>query len=314
MLGDSLDVPIVFGFVAGDQIGIPRHFAKVADNNNVLPESRIGFSYNLYANVPKTWTRPGGNVLTEADISEFKLHFEKAFMDGDWSLNLMLPFYHTISFSQSTFTGTTITGEEGGQFGNLAFGFKRVLRRRDNHVVSGGLLIEAPTAQDYAVFGDTVVNDKWFLTPYVGLQYTPNDRWYAHGFASYRFRTGANESLVFPGTDFIQSERLMLDGAVGYWMFRQDNCRRFITGLSPTVELHYTTYTEDQNPLLFTAEWFNRVDMLNLTLGATAELVNGGTIATGIGIPLRQGRFPGGDLPTDRSMDWELLVQYNLRF
>ena len=61
--------------------------------------------------------------------------------------------------------------------------------------------------------------------------------------------------------------------------------------------------------------WYvNRVDLLNLTAGVTAELHNGGTFALAAVAPLRYNAFPGGNLPTDRSMDWELVAQYNHRF
>ncbi len=106
----------------------------------------------------------------------------------------------------------------------------------------------------------------------------------------------------------------MVDAGVGYWLFRNDPRSRIVTGLAPTIELHYTTFTEDQHPALFSHVYFNRIDMLNLTAGATAELRHGGTVAVAMALPLRENTYPGGTLKTDRSMDWELIVQYNHRF
>ena len=309
MIGDSIGVPIVQGF-GPNLLGLARHYTKVAENNNVLPQTRIGFTYNMYDNVPTMWNA-AGNVLTSTDISEFKLYAEKKLGSGDWSVNIVLPFYHTVKFDQSA---AAFAGEEGAEFGNLAFGFKKVLRRRANYAVSGGLSVEAPTSEDtVSTGGSRVANDQWFLTPYLAMQYTPDDHWFAHGFASYRMRTGDN--LIDAGPlAFIQSDRLMLDAAAGYWMFRNDCSRRFVTGLAPTVELHYMTFTEDQTPGLFTTTYFDRVDMLNLTAGVTAELSKGGTLALAAAIPLRTNAFPGGNLATDRSMDWELILQYNKPF
>ncbi len=311
MIGDSIGVPLVQSAGAG-LLGLARHFTKVAENNNVLPQTRISFSYNMYDNVPKTWSVPG-NVTSVSDVSEFKLFAEKKLGCGDWSVNIVLPFYHTVKFNQST---AAVPGVEGGEFGNLAFGFKRVLRRRANYAVSGGLSVEAPTSEDTMGFGGAgrIANDQWFFTPYLAMQYTPNDHWFAQGFASYRMRTGDN--LLDGGpTVFIQSDRLMLDAAIGYWLFRDDCSRKFVSGLAPTIELHYMTLTESQSdPLLFTSTYFDRVDTLNLTAGATAELAKGGTLALAAAVPLRTNTFPGGNLPTDRSMDWELVVQYNRPF
>jgi hypothetical protein len=308
MIGDSIGVPIVLAG-SGFAQGTGRHFAKVAENNNALPQTRIATTSNYYFDVPTVWTDPAGNVIEETDIHEHKLYLERAFGCGNWSVNLTLPVYHTTEFQQASFPATT----EGWEFGNLSFGFKRVLMRGCNGAVSGGLLVEAPTARDHVISGTVIRNDEWFLTPYLAAQYTPNESLFAQVFASYRFRTGTNEA-VGTGLEFIQSERLMLDAGVGYWLWRNDCCR-FITGLAPTVELHYTTFTEDQfPPTLFSHIYFNRVDMFNLTAGVTAELANGASVALAAALPLRDGTFPGGNLDTDAPMDWELIMQLNKRF
>jgi hypothetical protein len=313
MIGDSIGVPIGVSADGGFTVfGLQRHFAKVSENNNVLPQNRISATSNYYFDVATSWGGPfgaNGVVLEETDIHEHKLYLEKAFGCGNWSVNLTVPVYHTVEFQQTAAPFT----EEGWEFGNLSFGFKRVLMRGCNGAVSGGLLVEAPTARDsgFPGFGQFFRNSSWFLTPYVGAQYTPNDRLFAQMFASYRFRTGRQEGVGF--ADQIQSDRLMLDAGVGYWLWRNDCCR-FVTGLAPTVELHYTTFTEDQDPTSFTSFYYNRVDMLNLTAGVTAELANGVSVALAAALPLRAGTFPGGNLETDEQMDWELILQANKRF
>ncbi len=310
MIGDSIGAP----FVARNgvsNIGVAPHYLKVAENNNVLPQTRVAFDYSLYCNVAATWD-VAGDVTGTADVTEFKVRIEKAFAAGNWSANLILPFYHTISFQQSSFPSAAL----GGEFGNLGFGFKRLLRRSSNYALSGGLMIEAPTSRDCGGAGGagrTVLNDQWFLTPYIAMQYTPHDRLFAHSFVSYRFRTGVNDQVGDP-TDPIQSERLMLDAGVGYWLLRNHGRHAFVTGLAPTVELHYTTSAEDQAPALHSHTYFNRVDMLNLTAGATVEFVHRSTLAVAVALPLRENTYPGGTLPTDRSMDWEFIAQFNHRY
>lgn len=314
MMGDSIGLPVVFGFAAGEQAGIPGHYIKASDNNNVLPQTRFGVGINHYKNTAVRWTRPGGDVVEEKDLTEYKFVFEKAMADETFSLHLVLPLYDTVSYTQTTIVGGTLPLDKGTEFGNLAFGFKKLLRHTETGAVTAGLLTEAPTARGLSLYGQTVANDQWFFTPYLAVQRTPSDRVWAQAFAGYRMRTGDNAYTGIPGAPHvIHQDRLMLDGALGYWMYRNDDSR-VVTGLSPTVELHYTTFTEDGAPTHFATEWFNRSDMLNLTLGATAELSNGGTLASGIVLPMRQGNFPGSNLPTDRMMDWELIVQYNCLF
>ena len=313
MLGDiSLGAPFVVRNAARN-LRADRPFARVATNNNVMPQTRFGVSYHHYEDAPRQWTN-AGVVQHTIDIDEVQFHFEKSFCCDAYSLQLNVPLYETVAFEQNAAT----FGDSDVELGNISIGAKAVVYEDCCSAVSAGLLVELPTMGEHSGPGLLVENDSWYFTPYLGMQYTPNDCWFAHGFVSYRIRSDDLETTqaavaVVPSP--IDADRLMVDAGVGYWLFRDCCGCGLVTGLAPTLELHYMTYTEEQdNRTIFQTTFFDRVDYLNLTLGATAELCTGGSLASGLLVSLRDNTVTGGNLDSDRPYDWGFILQYNHRY
>jgi hypothetical protein len=180
--------------------------------------------------------------------------------------------------------------------------------------ISGGLLVETPTSDDLSIvlpgFTETLHTDTWYLTPYLATLITPTERLYFQAFASYRATTRSNDLATngLTQSQIRDQDLLMADGGVGYWLHR-DTCARWLTGLAPTVELHYmTTVTDGEGASGFLNP---RADYLNLTAGATAVIRDRSTLGLACVVPLRTGESPliGH---TDRLFDWQLAVQFNL--
>jgi len=308
MIGDSLGVPRVFStLVPGSLLNFPTHITKVADNNNVRPYDRLSFAYNRYQDVPTTFD-PTGAVLTQNDISEYRIVAEKNVLSGIGSLNVVLPVYDTVSFEQTSPNIAT-----GTEFGNLAFGGKLLLIDRPDMAVSTGLQIEAPTSRGFGfpTVGQVTDNQSWYLTPYLASMYTRNDTFFIQSFLSYRARTGS-DPVNFRGTtvgNTYQQNLLFFDFAAGFWMLRADG--RGITGIAPVVETHYSTTTEDDNPLTLTSLYYGRRDVRNVTLGTHIEFNQRHVLSLGYVLPLRDKPLPGG-MPTDRTFDSEFTVQFNM--
>src|SRR5262249_12540245 len=109
---------------------------------------------------------------------------------------------------------------------------------------------------------------------------------------------------------------------------------RWVTGIAPTLELHYTTTLENANIVQLASDGVrrpfdlagnllptgasipepgpqvgnqrNRVDILDLTVGTTFEISNRATLAAAFAFPLL-----GGD---NRVFDWEFLLEFNYYF
>ncbi len=254
-----------------------------------------------------------GNLAPpNATLDEFELLLEKTLFAETVSVELIVPFAATVSSTQD-WAAAPGSVDQTGEFGNLALNLKFLLWKRANVAFSGGLLVEAPTSDDLTVvtpaLTQTLHTDAWYLTPYLATLITPTERLYFQAFFSYRVPTRDNDLTTdgaFDGT-LRDQELLMLDGGLGYWLYRNaDAC--WLTGLVPTVELHYTTTTTDGEG---TSGILNpRADYLNLTAGATAMLGERSTLALACVLPLRTGNNPliGN---TDRLFDWQLAAQFN---
>ena len=304
MIGDSLGVPQI-GW--GDTF-YHQHFTKIADNNSPLPQDRISFAYNLYNNAPIIYDP--GVTLRSANLDEFTFLAEKTFLGGLASAQLTVPFAHTVAGHN---TSNITRGNQATELGNLAITGKALLYQNCRLAISGGLQIELPTREDLTTTdtGEVAANEAWYFTPFAALLVTPNDRLFSQNFISYRMASAANAYADNGAiTDHLrEANMLMIDTSVGYWVYR-DPCARGLTGLAPTLELHYTTTTEDADSL---SAPINRVDYLNLTAGCTAEINRNATLATGLVLPLRENTCAGYG-QTDRNFDWELAIQLNVRY
>jgi hypothetical protein len=200
-------------------------------------------------------------------------------------------------------------------------------------------------------------NETWSLSPFVAALYTPTNRFFAQGFLQFdlplnastinytdTFTRGSSSVSVaalsqagllrYPSLDppfsvrnGISEQPLMqLDLGAGYWLVR-DPSRPWVTGIAPSLELHYTTtlknasvvqlpgdplfqidpqtgrsvLVQEQPPRVGNLN--NRVDILDMTVATTFLISNRATVATGFSFPLHG--------TGNRTFDWEYHLQVN---
>jgi hypothetical protein len=204
-----------------------------------------------------------------------------------------------------------------------------------------------------------VKNETWGLSPFLAALYTPNNRLFAQGFL--QLDAPVNSSRVtysetipvllnegrflpvppnileppFTVTGEIEEQTLFhLDLGTGFWVIRNP-CARWINGLIPTLELHYTSTLRNADIVVLPNDSAavpggivmfpdstgpeqigspesaptvgnrrNRLDLLDLTLGATLVIAKRSTLALAFSVPLRE--------EDNRTFDWEFHVQFNL--
>jgi hypothetical protein len=198
-----------------------------------------------------------------------------------------------------------------------------------------------------------IENNTWSLSPFLAVLATPSDRFFAQGFWQFdlplnssRFTYTETVPIVLntarepfvadrPGvvtppilaTGRLDEQYLMqLDVGLGYWLLR-DPDRRGLTGLAPTLELHYTTTLNNADLVVLPRDPSkviipgpdlgepqpatignrrNRVDILDMTVGVTSLIGERATLATAVAFPLK-----GAD---NRTYDWEFQLQFNYYF
>ena len=196
-----------------------------------------------------------------------------------------MPFSSAHQFATSDFN------IQGQDVGNLQVIVKRLLYRTEYSAAAIGLGIETPTADDISgqagASSYVLHNEAVHLSPYVGYQLILQVDVVTNGsrvdFGGETLGKLSDQSLFFA------------DLSAGYWLYHNPGAYG-ITGLAPILELHYTSTLQDtdmvrgsdgQTFLEFT-NVYNRVDLLNFTVGLHAE-IGMTTVSVGGVFPLRQG-------------------------
>jgi len=331
----ACDVPNMLGdggllqpnlFVSSSRLfSMQQHATKICENNSVIPRDRLGFHF---ASLQDVRIGDQGGEEIDRSLQEYRFLLEKTFLQENVSLELIVPVHFT---SQSKISTTDEFGRSplaDGAFGDLAFGLKALLWEGNGRAFSAGLRIEAPTAPDISIseVPPGVVShfdmDSWYFTPWIGAQWTPGNRWFASAFGSYRMDSGPIDiSTVTRDVSIRQPNYLSVDVALGRWIVQRP-CRRGITSLAPTLEMHYTTTTTRgtvfdpgfQN-VYDTGRRYGKTDYLNLTAGMNGTINEDWQFALGVVAPLRTSTTDGqGDFDTDRNFDWAIMLNINYYF
>lgn len=282
------------------------------------------------------------------DVHRFTFGLEKTFFDGLTSAEIRIPFSRTLS-SDLYVSNNNIPGDEGTEFDNISLAFKSLLYRTERLAVSTGLIVNLPTADDVFIvqqlpdaldlstggsrtLGHTLLvrNESVHLSPFLGYLLTPSRRTFVQGFAQFDLPLNKNETIFTPivdgtalpemASDLDEQALLQLDIGAGYWIYQNPNAN-WLTGVASMLELHYTTTLEnaDMKRYLITAgntsynavfgNSANRLDILNLTIGAAWQFRERSTVSTGFVLPLNKGQQDQNFL-----FDWEFQLQLNYQF
>ena len=332
-------VPNMFGdffnlggdLVATDPIGIataPLPLAgasrrvKVAENNKALPMDRVHFMYNHFHDALdyNALGFPGGPGRRVFSVNRFTIAAEKTLMNGLYSVEVRMPFTSEADFNVEFF------GISGGDIGNLAVLFKRLLWQTRTSAAVIGLAIDLPTGSDVDGFVNeldyTVYNEAVHLGPFAGLLWAPDRRRFAHAFLQVDVPASSNSIDFYDNVQLLggrlgnlpEQTAMYLDVGAGYWLYRNRRAPR-LTGVAALLEVHYATALTDASlrtitsPSLTTLRFgnsANRVDEVNLTVGLHAEYARNTLFRVAGVFPLRD--------DDDRSFGSEVQVQVERRF
>jgi hypothetical protein len=282
---------------------------------------RLIGNYNLFDNVDEI-----------GDVTRFTFGVEKTFDDGLKSFEARMSFAHTLSSNQiyRTPAGAPpfVTQALDDEFGNLVLTYKQVIRPLDDGIVTAGIGIGLPTADDQLLFNRAeenplllmkVHNDAVHLMPFIAFMRQPNDKLMIQGFAQVDFATSANPVLIRteagqgPLTNAAKIEDvplLFLDLGLAYkWI---ENREGLINAITPLLELHYSLGMRDRDqlqpgqdgPPIFDFETSGRISVLNLTAGASLQMGDSIFVRPAFSIPLSNG--------AGASYDYEFGVHVNI--
>jgi hypothetical protein len=283
---------------------------KMSENNNPLPTDRVFFDYNHYQNAlnftPTFPPTPG--TPTSLNLDAYEFGFEKTFIDGMCSLEFRIPFASGLSADQTDLAASAVTGTE---FGNIPIIFKTLIFQGEQNTFSAGLATVLPTARDVTITDPDIriKNQTIHLQPFIGWLWQPSERMFFQAFVAVDFGTRGDD--VYSGAAFVgtlnDQPLLFLDSKVGYWLYQNPEAR-WVTGIAPTVELHYTSTLQNANSVgtLITPAFLNQ-NILDMTAGLQFRLGKSSDFTVA-------GAFPLSTSPGDKLFDAEVIAQYNWRF
>ena len=297
--------------------GLASRRVKLAENNSPIPTDRWILNHNYFSDVDGI-----GNV------NRYTFGFEKSFADGLKSFEVRFSFANTLSNVQ-IFNGAsnTVSRNRSDEAGNLVLNYKSVVWGLDDGVITAGMGVALPTADDQFLFnpsGQLLMkfhNDAAHLMPFIAFVRMPTDKLFIQGYAQADFASSANPALALisngsPGLSPIAKIKdvplLFLDIAFAYKLI--EDREGWINAVTPLLELHYSMGMGRQDRLRFHPssplnDAFDlggpdRISVLNLTAGASLQLGDSIFVRPAVSIPLSNG--------AGASYDYEFGVHVNI--
>ena len=241
------------------------------------------------------------------DVSGETFGLEKTVGD-DFSIGLRMPLIQTqhpadaavnpqraLAFESPAVSNMGVVtavddGLDASQFGDLSLVLKYAVVNdaATGNAVSTGLVVTLPTGPDFLPADGSSPFNPVLFQPWVGGVYNA-DRWYAQGFVS----------VVVP-TDFRDAVVLFNDFGVGCRVYRASSDACWLTGITPTAEVHVNT------PLTragLDARPVGEADLADLTGGVHVDF-GGARLTAGAVAPLTGPRL----------FDFEVVARLNWDF
>jgi hypothetical protein len=242
----------------------------------------------------------------EVDVHREIFGFELAFLDGNASIGMRIPYVQAGSpggsvnaqrieaFGQGFLPLTAGTPTEIDDFGgtdfqdiSIIFKYALINNRQTGNVLSAGLVVTVPTGSDFLVTDGREL-DPALVQPFLGYFYNLG-RFFLHGFSS----------IAVP-TDDRDVTLLFNDIGLGWWMY-QGGPEQFVSDVIPTVELHVNTPLTHRGSLELPV---GTPDQIDVTGGVILAMFRRASWSLGAAVPVSG----------PRPFDIEAFSQVNIRF
>lgn len=284
---------------------------KIAENTSPYPRDRVFVNYSYFDDVPLT---AGG-----AGVSRFTPGIERTFYHELMSYEFRIPFASTID-------PTIIVDSAGAtrdlEFGNLYFALKGILWEFGNSALTAGLSMTVPTADDLRVQlvdGTDLVlveNRAVHLLPFLGWIRSRGNR-FSQGFLQIDTDVSGNTvRLNRSGAGLEKAGRIRdvtmmyFDWGFGRWIYRAPDYCRGLTGIAPTMEIHYNRSLEASDAFVDgryqLGQTKERIQQLNVLIGTYVQYGPQVNMSVGYVTPVGNG--------ADSAFDGELRLLINRFF
>jgi hypothetical protein len=239
---------------------------KISDNESPRPCDRVFSNYQYFH------IKSRSDGLNDININRYIEGFEKTLLDGKASIGLRVPIYQVWATSPVG-DAATLANTRHEDVGDLTIVTKYAfwMSQETGSLLSGGVVFTTPTGPDYPVGTGSEVIHSLLIQPWVGGIYN-QQTWYLHGFTAIIVPTDERD-VTFMSNDY----------GVGYYLYSNRNCDRWLTSITPTFELHVNTPFNHRGA----AEMpISMSDIVDLTAGSTLGIGRASTLALGLVTPI----------------------------
>jgi hypothetical protein len=229
-------------------------------------------SFNYYDNVNRPLNERLGAPIQNMIVYRQVYGFEKTFFDQRASIGITQPINSLTIQSSPRFSA--LGGTSSG-FGNLNVFTKFILwENQGGSLISAGLAVDTPTGPNsFAAFPTILGKNATDIQPFLGYIFTNGGDLFLQGFGQ----------IAVP-TDSALPTMMYVDAALGYFVYRDNAPRSFLTGVVPTFETHVNI------PLNHTPWNFNDTygtpTVVNLTFGLNTVFWQRGILRVGYCLPV----------------------------
>jgi hypothetical protein len=291
---------------------------KMASGGSPIPRDRVFFNYNYFEGVP---------LANTTSVNQFVPGFEKTFLNGLMSVEARFPFAATLD-TDININGST--GSSTGKFGDISVALKGIFTQSDNWLLSGGLQLVLPTADDIS-YGVTdgastqeflrIENESVHVMPFLGASYIAGGGLFLQGFFQIDVDANGMPVVANPspfGTGTMSevgrlngATMMYLDVSAGYWLVQEPaDSTSTLTAIMPLLELHLSRSLSDSDSVNFSPlGTIGRQDdfqLLNTTFGMVFEFQHNTSISAGYATSI-----PGGK---DDDFEGEFRLHVSHRF
>lgn len=219
---------------------------NISENNSAVPVDRFYYSYRHFRNSTNNRLF---QFAESFDVDRHTLGLEKTFWDGRGSLELRVPieyrlnsnFISIVAPSRGPVDLIIADPERQGELANISLLLKGMLRETERSVISAGMGITLPTADDVtyglgvddtilfptpgltgdtlAFFNNVFENKTVYLSPFLSWLHSNGSRWFHQGFM--QVEVAANPSRLRVGAGDGGVTDLFLNGnPIGFSVFR----------------------------------------------------------------------------------------------
>lgn len=290
--------------------GVSVRRVKIAENFSPEIRNRFFTNYSFFNNA-------FGGL---GDISRFIIGMEQVLVDDLMSVEVRLPVAATYGSEQEL----NMPQDRDFEIGNFTVISKLALWRTERMLVSGGLGIGTPTADDTKIKLNgidllRVKNESVQIQPFLGMLFQASRDWTFQSYLQLDVAAGSdpilvNRSFVNPQANdllevgkFTDPTLMHLDFAASRLLYLDRSREATVNAILANAELHYTTTLQDSDEVKGTNFNYrnlkNRFDIVNATFGSHFVFNNGLVITPAMSVPLTDG--------LDRLSDYEAIVQVN---